>query len=235
MRESELVSHKAFERFCELRGFRAEPIQRAAAPTPDYKVWIGPKCYVVELKQLDPNDEDERQRQELETVGHTAWKGTSGKRARNKVGKARRQLTSWARRGVPTLLVLFDNTGPNTLGVHIDTYAIKTAMHGSDEFLFARCEGSSQPLGWVSGNEPTIPTSFSAMGVLFARHFDDPCTPYLVVYHNDNANLPLDPRCVAAVTEYQYRWQDRRPEEIGCWVHAITGECDEVFGRSSET
>jgi hypothetical protein len=88
MRESELVSHKTFERFCVLRGFRAEPIQRAATPTPDYKVWIGAKCYIVELKQLDPNEEDERQRRELETIGETAGELTPGKRAHSKVGRA---------------------------------------------------------------------------------------------------------------------------------------------------
>jgi hypothetical protein len=233
MRESELASHKTFERFCELRGIRAEPIQRAATPTPDYKVWIGPKCYIVELKQLDPNVEDERQRRELETTGQTAWGDLApGKRARNKVEKAKRQLTPWAKRGVPTLLVLFNNTA-DALGLYIDPYDIKTAMYGSDEFVFARHGDSSEPLGWTSGGEPTIPTSFSAVGVLFPYHPDEKA-PYLVLYHNDSADLPLNPGCVAAITEYQYRWQDRRPDEIGCWIHPITGECDEVFGRSSE-
>jgi hypothetical protein len=215
MRESELASHQTFERFCVLKGIRAEQIPRAATPTPDYKVWIGPNRYVVELKQLDPNVEDEQQRRELETAGQTAWMcTTAGGRARSKVGKAKRQLASSAQRGVPTLLVLFDNTGLHTLGVHIDPYAIMAAMYGG-----------------VPGGGRMI----SAVGVLFPYH-PDPCkAPYLVLYHNDSADVPLDPECVAAVTEYQYRWQDRRPDEIGCWIHAITGECDDVFGRSSET
>jgi hypothetical protein len=235
MRESELVSHEMFERFCALRGIRAEPIPRSAMPTPDYKVWIGPKRYIVELKQLDPNDEDERQRRELETVGQTAWEITPGKRARSKIGHAKRQLTRWAKCGVPALLVLFNNTRDN-FGSYLDSYDIKTAMHGSDDFLFARCGGFSQPLGWVSGGEPTIPASFSAVGILFPYHPDDPDkAPYLVLYHNDSADVPLDPECVAAVTEHQYRWQDRRPHEIGCWVHPITGQYDDVFGALSET
>jgi hypothetical protein len=235
MHESDLASHKTFERFCELRGIQAKPIQRAATPTPDYEVWIGPKCYIVELKQLDPNVEDARQRKELETTGQTGWEDLDpGKRARNKIGKAKRQLRSSAKRGIPTLLVLFNNTG-EPLGVYIDTYAIKLAMYGSDEFQFARCGDSWQPLGWISGGEPTIPTGFSAIAVLFPEHPHYPNkAPYLVLYHNDSADVPLDPGCVAAVTEYQYRWQDRRPDEIGCWIHAITGECDEVFGHSSE-
>jgi hypothetical protein len=53
MGESELVSHITFEQFCRLNGILAEPIQRTAAPTPDYRVSVGPKCYFVELKQLE--------------------------------------------------------------------------------------------------------------------------------------------------------------------------------------
>jgi hypothetical protein len=226
MRESELCSHRTFERFCVLKGIRAEPIPRAATPTPDYKVWIGPRCYIVELKQLDPNVEDERQQRDLKTTGQTAWEDPNpGRRARYKVGKAKRQLTSWAKRGLPTLLILFNNTG-ELLGVYIDPYEIKVGMYGSDIFRFGA--------GWVSGGKSTITTSFSAVAVLLPEHPHDPNkAPYLVLYHNQLAAIPLKPECVARVTEYQYRWQDRRPDEIGCWVHAITGQCDEVFGRSS--
>jgi hypothetical protein len=125
----------------------------------------------------------------------------TGKRARNKVDKATRQLTPSAQRGFPTLLVLFNNTGLHTLGVHTDHAAIESAMYGR-----------------VAAGEPTI----SAVGVLRPYHPD--CKgPYLVLYHNESANVPLDPEGVAHITDYQYRRQDRRPDEIGCWVHAITG------------
>ena len=227
MRESELASHRTFERLCELKGIRAAPIRRAAkTPTPDYRVWVCPKCYIVELKQLDPNDEDKRQRRELRTTGRTAWRNlTPGDRVGKKIKKARPQLTVWAKRRVPTLLVLFDNT-INLLGNYIDPYEIKVGMYGRDIFQLGA--------GWVSGGKTTVTTSFSAVAVLFPQHPDDPNkAPYLVLYHNHRAAIPLEPECVARVTEHQYRWQDRRPYEIGCWVHAITGQCDEVFGRSS--
>jgi hypothetical protein len=73
MPESQLASHNTFERFCELKGLRAKPIRPAAKPRPDYKVWVGQRGCVIELKQLEPNREDERQRLEAETKGQTAW------------------------------------------------------------------------------------------------------------------------------------------------------------------
>jgi hypothetical protein len=201
MDESELVSHITLEQFCRLNGILAEPIQRTAAPTPDYRVSVGPKCYFVELKQLEPNEDDQPQLRQLETTGLTAGEVATGKRARNKVDKATRQLTPSAQRGFPTLLVLFDNTGLHTLDVHTDHAAIESAMYGR-----------------VAVGEPTI----SAVGVLRPYHPD--CKgPYLVLYHNESADVPLDPECVAHITDYQYRREDRRPDEIGCWVHAITG------------
>jgi hypothetical protein len=201
MGESELVSHITFEQFCRFNGILAEPIQRTAAPTPDYRVSVGPKCYFVELKQLEPNEDDQPQLRQLETTGRTAGEVATGKRARNKVDKATRQLTRSAQRGFPTLLVLFNNTGLHTLGVHTDHAAIESAMYGR-----------------VAAGEPTI----SAVGVLRPYHPD--CKgPYLVLYHNESADVPLDPEGVAHITDYQYRRQDRRPDEIGCWVHAITG------------
>jgi hypothetical protein len=234
MIESQLISHKTFERFCELKGFRARPILVAAKPRPDYKVWVGQRGCVVELKQLEPNPEDERQRLELEAKGQTTWKDLSpGSRVRNEVRKAARQLQPWARGGVPSLLVLFDNT-ISSLGIHSDPYAMKVGMYGLDAFLFGRPEDASQgvpiyPLGWVSGGKATMTgehnTSFSAVGLLWPCHPDDPeSAPYLVLYHNHLAAIPVDPECVAAVTEHQYCWADRRPGEVGCWVHAISGE-----------
>jgi len=209
------------------------PIRPAARRRPDYKVWVGHRGCVVELKQLEPNPEDERQRLELETKGETKWgPSTPGNRVRNEVRKAAGQLQPWVKRGVPSLLVFFDTT--NSLGIYIDLYAIKVGMYGLDAFLLGRPEDASagEPiygLGWVSGGKATMTseqnTSFSAVGVLFPYHPDDPGrAPYLVLYHNHFAGIRLEPECVARVTKYQYILQARRPDEVDCWVHAISGE-----------
>jgi hypothetical protein len=194
-------------------------------------VWFGQSGCIVELKQLGPNLEDKRQRLELESKGQTTWKRlTPGSRVRNEVRNAAGQLQPWAKRGVPSLLVLFDTT--NSLGIYIDPYAMKAGMYGLDAFLFGKPEDASQgayPLGWVSGGKATMTgeqnTSFSAVGVLFPYHPNDPGrAPYLVLYHNRFAAVPLDPECAAKVAEYQYRLENRRPDEVTCWVHAISGE-----------
>jgi hypothetical protein len=101
----------------------------------------------------------------------------------------------WAKRGVPTLLVLLDNAGYHSLGTHIEPRAIKAAM------------------------EATMRTRFSAVAVLFPEHPPDVKAPYLVLYHNHLAPIPLDIACVAEVTEFQYR-----QDEIGGWVKLTTGE-----------
>lgn len=223
MLESQLVSHRTFRRFCRLKELRAKPIRPAATPRPDYKVWVAERGCIVELKQLEPNPEDERQRQELEATGQTPWKLRPGNRVRNEVRKAAPQVRPWTKRNVPSILVLFDTT--NSLGTYIDPYAMKVGMYGLDAFLFGRPEDTSDgdpiyPLGWVSGGKATMTreqnTSFSAVAVLFPYNPDDPeRVPYLVLYHNHFAAVPLDPKCVAAVTENQYHWEDGRPCEVG--------------------
>ena len=106
-------------------------------------------------------------------------------------------------------------------------------MYGLDAFLFGWPEYASEgesiyPLGWISGGKAKMTreqnTSFSAVGLLFPHYPDPEKAPYLVLYHNHFAAIPHDPECVAAVTEHQYRWEDLRPGEVGCWVHAISGE-----------
>jgi hypothetical protein len=110
---------------------------------------------------------------------------------------------------------------------------MKVGMFGLDAFLFGRPEDASAgepvyPLGWFSGGKATMTpahnTSFSAVGVLFPHHAEPDKAPYLVLYHNHFAAIPLDPTCVAAITEHQYRWEDQRPHDVGCWIHAISGE-----------
>ena len=154
----------------------------------------------MELKQLEPSEDDRRQLRQPETTGQTAAGVATGKRGRNKVDKATRQLTPSAQRGFPTLLVLFDNTGLHILGVHTDHAAIESAMYGR-----------------VAAGELTI----SAVGVLRPDHPD--CKGRISSSTTTNPPMSLDPECVAYITDYQYRRQDRCPDETGCWVHAVTG------------
>ena len=65
--------------------------------------------------------------------------------------KAARQLQPWAKRGVPSFLLLFDNT--NSLGIYIDPYAMKAGMYGLDGFLFSRPQNASrrEPVDRLAG------------------------------------------------------------------------------------
>ena len=74
MRERELISHRTFERWCQLKALRVQPIRPAASSRPDYLVRTGRKRCTVELKQLEPNPEDQKQRNEAEEKGQTSWK-----------------------------------------------------------------------------------------------------------------------------------------------------------------
>lgn len=82
---------------------------------------------IVEVKQLDPNDEDMGYHREMAAKRMAAWGKTPGDRVRQEVTDAMPQLRRFAKGRCPAVLVLYNNTGRFLL---IEPYDILVALHG---------------------------------------------------------------------------------------------------------
>ena len=54
------ISERYFEKLCVNRDIICERISTSGAKSPDYRVLIPPMELITEVKQLDPNKEDEK-------------------------------------------------------------------------------------------------------------------------------------------------------------------------------
>jgi len=54
------ISEVHFEKLCANRGVGCERIPESSAKTADYRMSLGSTIIIAEVKQLDPNDEDEK-------------------------------------------------------------------------------------------------------------------------------------------------------------------------------
>jgi hypothetical protein len=229
-------AEEQFERLCGLKGLtwrRIRPARKEGCKRPDYAVWVGGTCCLVEVKQLDPNEEDRKLRRRMEKQEHTTgWEDTPvwkeekpGRRVRKKITEAASQLRPFANRGIASILVLFDGCLPQP---YLRPHKVMKGMYGRDKLEIERVHGSPpswRASGWRSAGDEgmtrTNNTSVSALAVLGVDRDDD---PGIMLYHNEHAAVPLDASCVARVTDYQFNREVRRPAGVDVWVHAITGE-----------
>jgi hypothetical protein len=157
---------------------------------------------IVEIKELTPNDEDRRQVQELKQQGWTMGGGTPGARTFSVIKRAAPQLKSFANRGLPCVLVLFDNIvvdgmRPRASCVHLEPSFIDFGMYGL-QAVRLRPE-SPEPgsrfvhIGDGRGGRRQMTEDdrvyVSALAVLGEHH--NSSEPFLCVYHNYFARLPL--------------------------------------------
>ncbi|WP_420461657.1 hypothetical protein [Candidatus Palauibacter sp.] len=126
-------SEELFRRFCEFQGWRVERIDAHSMPhgssVPDFRiVRRSSRGIVVEVKQFDPNEEEQEAQRRLEAGGRGSLSGTPGKRLRGVISKANKQLKALGA-SEPGMLVVHNRTR-NWL--HDDPDSVRTAMHGLD-------------------------------------------------------------------------------------------------------
>ncbi len=184
------ISELLFELFCIDLNIPFTPIERTSQKTPDYDVILGGHTVVTEVKQCDPNEEDERHWANARSRGKgSAW-GDSDRRIRLKIQASRKQLKARSHGKLPALLVVYDNgvfTG-------IDSTDIKTAMFG-DEIVIATLIDNTvidvndiHPGGGRKLTENSN-TSISAVALMYESGPDTS----LSVFHNHFATNPIDP------------------------------------------
>jgi len=205
-----------FEKLCASRGVGCERISVTKnAKSPDYRVFIRSMQLVTEVKELDPNDEDER----LSKIWGTpqspgAFSVT--RRVRDKLAEGYRQVRRLSEGKLPTMIVVYNNAGEWNL---LDEFTITTAMFGSYGFVL-----ESQPDQTIEvarqghlGNrtvEKGRRRSLSAIGVLKRTESE---ALELYCYHNPFAKVAIDPNLLAKLACSQYAYSNPHQGRYVWW------------------
>jgi hypothetical protein len=187
-------SETLFELFCDQVGLPWSRVPEATEKRPDYEIVARAVRVLAEVKQLDPNPEEEALAQRSAKGEVVAFGSTPGERIRREVREANRQLKKVAAQEAPAVVVIFNNT---PCSLHTDPYAVMTAMQGIDavEVSVPRDVRESPTFGLtLSGPErvlrPDANTTVSVIVILFGEGADD---ARVDIFHNRFARCPLDP------------------------------------------
>jgi hypothetical protein len=199
------ASEYAFETYCKKRGILCHRIPSGATRTPDYEIAIDCNEIAVEIKEVDPTEEDLESERLLKKRGYgTVLSRTPGERVRRAISSARGQLKPSSLEGWATLLVLYDSGRGFD---YLEPNHIWAAMHGHLQLHLAVppiSKGSPSVVGASAGPDramaPGRNTSFSAIGTLF---YVAPDQLEMFIYHNQFARVPLH----AALFEHHARHQ----------------------------
>jgi hypothetical protein len=201
---SATASELLFDRYCKARGFESVPI--AAGPkqgkTPDRHVLTPAGRFVVEIKELTPNDEDVERAHALLAGKNFSGTTNPGDRAARHIKEAAPQLKRQATADAPGVLVLYDNIvvdgfRPWGHSKHLCSSFIDFAMYGYQTVnlqLLPSADGVRViDAGDGRGGRRRLTTDertyISAVAVLHEE--PESGDPFLVTYHNYFARWAL--------------------------------------------
>lgn len=214
-------SEKLFEKFCKSRGYRCKRLAERSDQglrTPDYLLFPNTqKPIITEIKQLDPNDDDNESIEALARGEPVLTNWTVGERVRRKLSSSTmKQLKAIQKDGEPGLVVLYNNIDASpTL---LDDEEILQAMYGVVQVnVTLPDEGPLEVLGVTHGGGRRVNehwnTTLSAVGVLEKHDYKDRETELrLCVYHNVYAANPLAPTLLAAPGVKHFRKREGAAE-----------------------
>ena len=193
-----------FEKLCVNRGVVCERISKTNGKSPDYRVLIPPMVLITEVKQLDPNAEDER----LSRIWGTpqspgAFSVT--RRVRDKIAEGYRQVKRLSEGKLPTMIVVYNNAGEWNL---LSEFTITTAMFGLYGFVL-----ESQPdqtievarQGYQKNRTVEKGRLRSLGGVGVLEHTVRGSREIkLYCYHNPFAKVPIKPELLAKLASAQF-------------------------------
>lgn len=191
---TQTLSEALFEEFCSVNGIVYARVPTSDRRTPDYDLNIAGQTVVAEIKQINPNKEEQEQQRQFESRGFAVGGGTPGKRIRKVIDAAAGQIRNRAKGLFPSLVVVYNNV---PLFNHTDPYFILVGMYGLETYqlrLSKQVEKKPFLLGKRFGPERRMTisdnTSISALAVM-TRGYDRQIT--LTLYHNAHAAIPIPP------------------------------------------
>lgn len=181
-------SEDLFETFLTANGVAFSRIEEAqnqkGARRPDYLVEVDGLKIVFEVKQL--GDDDATQRAQL--VG--LWSSTPGDALRQLITRSKKQIQYGAKQGIPSVLLVYNNTDPVFQTRGTDAFDFQTAMYGELTKLIDKHANQSSEFfhGKKSELQEDKNTSFSAVGHLCDRGGG---TTTITLWENAYAIVPL--------------------------------------------
>jgi hypothetical protein len=219
-----MLAEQLFERFCGRVGIKAIRIPTGTEKTPDYRISICDHDVVVEVKQIDPNKEEEAELAKFDRGESGGYSALPGTRLRRELSKADKQLATVAKDRHPAMAVFYNNV---FLRYHTDPYNIRVAMYGVEQVVVAV---SSDPkvrpryVGTKFGPKrkltPEHNRTTSAVGALILNPPGDLQSPQLIVYHNIYARHPLPPELLRPYGIMQFTLPEGSPNESREWIAA---------------
>jgi hypothetical protein len=215
MTQAELL----LEQFCRERGIDLARIPEAERPTPDYEMAYGQTRAAVEVKQLEPNPEDQARAVELETTGRTfGW--VNMRRAKQSILDGTKQLRSYAKGRMSGIVALHDTMGIGSQ--YLSAESISRCMYGPEVVhLAVPRDPAAEPLvlgsSYGGGRVATEKhnTTLSAVAVL--RHSVHEARTWLLFYHNLHAAMPLAPDDFRHPEVHHYAFLASSPELLPRW------------------
>jgi hypothetical protein len=112
---------RVFEEWAVQHGVRIKRIRETHGKRPDYWLMCPGGACVVEVKDLAPNCAEKAFDRELDLTGHALHFSTPGDRLRPRLSRANQKYACWAKRGIPCLTFVFNNTSilSSTSAVHV--------------------------------------------------------------------------------------------------------------------
>jgi len=215
------ISESLFEKLCDRSTIRWETIPTTDESTADYSIFPKGMKVVAEVKQIDPNKEDEKAEQKLNRGELVESVYERGKRVRAKIRDANPKLAPHSKKGVPTILVLYGNVRPH---LHTDPHDIHAAMYGVEQHVFVVPKDPSirpffggKKLGPRQGMTKQHNTSISALGVISGSLE----LPELVIYHNVYARVFLPPDYFRPYGVKQFSFSEALPGKYQEWVAVL--------------
>jgi hypothetical protein len=196
------ISEIYFEKLCLDRGIACERIPESDARTADYRVVIDSAELITEVKQLDPNREDERLREIWDTPQSPgAFDAT--KRVRKALTDGYPQIKRLSERTLSAMIVIYNNAGEWNL---LNGFAITTAMFGDYGFVFESKPDQSIEVTRHGhpGKRRVTEDAFRSLSAVSVLECTGPGELRLHCYHNPFAEVPIEPSLLAKLASDQY-------------------------------
>ncbi|MGD0038498.1 MAG: hypothetical protein ABSC53_14525 [Bacteroidota bacterium] len=215
------ISEKLFEELCNNSKIHVEPISTMnKVRTADYRIWLDEIEAIAEVKQIEKGKYERDLLATAEDDNTPAIPSDIHIRIQKKFQKARKQLKNLSAGRLPTLFVLYDNTG-GLSGMDNETFL--QAMHGNEivEIYSAKVGNRPKIVGafHTFGNNRKVRENLNTSISCFCRLLIENNKPCLFVYHNEFAKNPLSKDATKRIAYKQFiRFKSEANEYRNWWL-----------------
>jgi len=157
---------------------------------PDFWIYPNGTPILCEIKQINENKKDKKVSKSIK-VGQILIQGeTPGKRLKDRIKEAVRQLRQLTKKEFSAITVLYSNL-PSEIIDPLDPYHIKVAMFGLEQVTLSHGTNGKALIsrGFGGGRQVTPTQNTTLSGVIVLRSTS---TLHMELYHNPYATIPID-------------------------------------------